>query len=58
MAQAISNSGADIESVDTPTKAQAGTEGFVEFKFTIKVKDLDQVNQIFMQCMPIRISVK
>ena len=46
MAQAISNSGADIESVDTPTKAQAGTEGFVEFKFTIKVKDLDQVNQI------------
>ena len=46
MAQAISNSGADIESVETPNKALAGTEGFVEFKFIIKVKDLAQINQI------------
>ncbi|SUA37254.1 guanosine-3',5'-bis(diphosphate) 3'-pyrophosphohydrolase [Neisseria mucosa] len=46
MAQAISNSGADIESVETPNKALAGTEGFVEFKFIIKVRDLAQINQI------------
>ena len=46
MAQAISNSGADIESVETPNKALAGTEDFVEFKFIIKVKDLAQINQI------------
>ena len=46
MAQAISNSGADIESVETPNKALAGTEGFVEFKFIIKVKDLAQISQI------------
>lgn len=42
-AQAISSSGADIESVDTPSSA---TEGFVEFRFIIKARDLDQVNQI------------
>ena len=42
-AQAISSSGADIESVDTPSSA---TEGFVEFRFIIKAKDLNQVNQI------------
>lgn len=46
MAQAISNSGADIESVETPNKALAGTEGFVEFNFIIKVRDLNQINQI------------
>lgn len=46
MAQAISNSGADIESVETPSRAQAGTEGFVEFRFLIKAKNLAQVNEI------------
>ena len=46
MAQAISNSGADIESVETPNKALAGTEGFDEFNFIIKVRDLNQINQI------------
>ncbi|HEZ3971806.1 TPA: bifunctional (p)ppGpp synthetase/guanosine-3',5'-bis(diphosphate) 3'-pyrophosphohydrolase, partial [Neisseria meningitidis] len=46
MAQAISDSGADIESVETPSKSQSGTEGFVEFKFLLKVKNLDQLNQI------------
>lgn len=46
MAQAISSSGADIESVDTPSRSQAGTEGFVEFGFIIKAKNLSQVNEI------------
>ncbi|WP_373754059.1 RelA/SpoT family protein [Neisseria weixii] len=46
MAQAISSSGADIESVNTPSSNRAGSEGFVEFGFIIKAKDLAQVNQI------------
>ena len=45
MAQAISTAGADIESVDTPSR-QDGTEGFIEFRFTLKTSDLAQVNQI------------
>ncbi|MCF7521613.1 bifunctional (p)ppGpp synthetase/guanosine-3',5'-bis(diphosphate) 3'-pyrophosphohydrolase [Neisseria sp. ZJ106] len=46
MAQAISGAGADISSVETPSKTQTGTEGFVEFLFMIKTKDLAQLNQI------------
>ncbi|QEY24907.1 RelA/SpoT family protein [Neisseria animalis] len=45
MAQAISGAGADIESVDTPSRL-AGTEGFIEFRFIIKAADLAQVQQI------------
>ncbi|WP_373761967.1 bifunctional (p)ppGpp synthetase/guanosine-3',5'-bis(diphosphate) 3'-pyrophosphohydrolase [Neisseria dentiae] len=45
MAQAISSSGADIESVETPQK-QPGTEGFIEFKFFLKVKNTEQLNDI------------
>ena len=46
MAQAISSSGADIESVDTPSRTQDGTEGFVEFRFIVKTADLEQLNRI------------
>ncbi|ASK27967.1 guanosine-3',5'-bis(diphosphate) 3'-pyrophosphohydrolase [Neisseria chenwenguii] len=46
MAQAISSAGADIASVETPSRAQAGTEGFVEFRFLVKAADLAQVNRI------------
>ena len=45
MAQAISSAGADIESVETPQK-QPGTEGFIEFKFFIKVSGTSQLNEI------------
>ncbi|STZ76027.1 RelA/SpoT family protein [Bergeriella denitrificans] len=45
MAQAISSAGADIESVDTPSR-QAGTEGFIEFRFMIKTADLQQLDRI------------
>ncbi|KLT72382.1 guanosine-3',5'-bis(diphosphate) 3'-pyrophosphohydrolase [Neisseria arctica] len=46
MAQAISGANADIESVETPSQKQAGTEGFIEFKFFIKTKNLEQLNEI------------
>lgn len=46
MAGAISEANADIESVETPSQKQAGTEGFIEFKFFIKTKNLDQLNEI------------
>ena len=46
MAQAMSGEGADIEAVDTPSQSQSGTEGFIEFKFRIKTKDLSQLNRI------------
>ena len=46
MAQAMSEQGADIEAVDTPSQSQSGTEGFIEFKFRIKTKDLKQLNSI------------
>ncbi len=39
MAQAISDSGADIESVETPSKSQSGTEDFVEFKSIIESQE-------------------
>ncbi|VEF01826.1 RelA/SpoT family protein [Neisseria canis] len=46
MAQALSGEGADIEAVETPSQSQAGIEGFIEFKFRIKTKDLAQLNRI------------
>ena len=46
MAGAISEANADIESVETPSQKQAGTEGFIEFKFFIKTKNLEQLNEI------------
>lgn len=46
MALAISEQGADIEAVETPSQSQSGTEGFIEFKFRIKTKDLSQLNNI------------
>ncbi|EGV34870.1 guanosine 3',5'-bis 3'-pyrophosphohydrolase [Neisseria weaveri LMG 5135] len=45
LAQAISGEGADIEFVET-TQRQAGTEGFIEFKFFIATTDLKQLNEI------------
>lgn len=45
IAQAISNSGADIESINTPHALNNG-DNFVEFKFMIKVTNLEQINQI------------
>lgn len=38
MAQIISAEGVNIESVETPSQKQAGTEGFIEFKFFLKIK--------------------
>lgn len=46
MALAMSEQGADIEAVETPSQSQSGTEGFIEFKFRIKTKDLSQLNNI------------
>ncbi|MDO4997679.1 MAG: bifunctional (p)ppGpp synthetase/guanosine-3',5'-bis(diphosphate) 3'-pyrophosphohydrolase [Neisseria sp.] len=46
MAQAMSGEGADIEAVETPSHSQSGTEGFIEFKFRIKTKNLEQLNRI------------
>lgn len=46
MAQAISSHGANIESVDTPSRKQDGVEGFIEFRFALQVKNLEQLNKI------------
>ena len=46
MAMAMSEQGADIEAVETPSQSQSGTEGFIEFKFRIKTQDLKQLNSI------------
>ncbi|MGF6148629.1 Bifunctional (p)ppGpp synthase/hydrolase SpoT [Kingella potus] len=46
MALAMSEQGADIEAVETPSQSRPGTEGFIEFKFRIKTKDLNQLNNI------------
>lgn len=46
MAQEISAAGGNITSVETPSKAQAGTEGFIEFRFNLNVKDLTQLQNI------------
>lgn len=46
MAQAISSAGGNITSVDTPSKLQAGTEGFIQFRFNLTVKNLSQLQHI------------
>ncbi len=46
MASAISDVGGNIASVDTLSKSQAGTEGFIEFRFNINVHDAEQLNRI------------
>ncbi|WP_373740553.1 bifunctional (p)ppGpp synthetase/guanosine-3',5'-bis(diphosphate) 3'-pyrophosphohydrolase [Neisseria sp.] len=45
IAQAISNGGADIESVDTPRKPD-GSEGFIEVRFLIKTAGTEQLGDI------------
>lgn len=49
MAQAISAYGANIESVDTPSKKQDGVEGFIEFRFALQVENLKQLTNIIRQ---------
>ncbi|XXG93688.1 bifunctional (p)ppGpp synthetase/guanosine-3',5'-bis(diphosphate) 3'-pyrophosphohydrolase [Neisseria sp. Ec49-e6-T10] len=46
IASSISNCEANIESVETPSGNQAGTEGFIEFEFKIQIVNLVQLNQI------------
>lgn len=48
MSKAISDGGGNIAAVDTVSKSQAtaGTEGFIEFAFTLNVKDSDQLTHI------------
>ena len=42
----ISNCGADIASVDTLSKSQSGTDGFVEFRFNLNVRDAAHLSTI------------
>lgn len=49
MTNAISTAGGNIAAVDTLSKSQAGTEGFIEFKFSLNVEDLTQLNNIIKQ---------
>lgn len=49
MTSAISAAGGNIAAVDTLSKSQAGTEGFIEFKFSLNIHDLAQLNQIITQ---------
>ena len=46
LAQTISEAGADIESVETPSQTQSGNDGFIDFKFFIRTKDIAQLNEI------------
>lgn len=46
IAQAISINGGDIKSVETTSKKLEGVDGFIEFRFVLHVKDLDQLNKI------------
>ena len=46
IAQAISTNGGDIKAVETTSKKLEGIEGFIEFRFVLHIKDLDQLNQI------------
>ncbi len=46
MASAISGTGGNIASVDTLSKSQAGTEGFIEFRFNVNVRDLAHLKAI------------
>ena len=46
LAATISEAGSNIASVDTLSKSQAGTDGFVEFRFNLNVRDLVHLQQI------------
>lgn len=46
MAAAISETGGNIASVDTLSKSQAGTEGFIEFRFNLNVRDAAHLQAI------------
>lgn len=46
MTTAISEAGGNIAAVDTLSKAQPGSEGFIEFRFNLNVYDLAQLNNI------------
>ncbi|MDO4434033.1 MAG: bifunctional (p)ppGpp synthetase/guanosine-3',5'-bis(diphosphate) 3'-pyrophosphohydrolase [Alysiella sp.] len=46
MTSAISAAGGNISAVDTLSKSQAGTEGFIEFRFSLNVYDLAQLQNI------------
>lgn len=46
MTSAISEAGGNIAAVETLSEAQAGSEGFVEFRFNLNVYDLTQLNNI------------
>ncbi|MDK4625091.1 bifunctional (p)ppGpp synthetase/guanosine-3',5'-bis(diphosphate) 3'-pyrophosphohydrolase [Kingella kingae] len=46
MASAISGTGGNIASMDTLSKSQAGTEGFIEFRFNVNVRDLAHLKAI------------
>lgn len=49
MTTAIAEAGGNIAAVDTLSKSQAGTEGFIEFRFSLNVRDLNQLNEIIAQ---------
>ena len=46
IANAFTGEGVNISAVDTPSKEQSGTEGFIEFKFSIETSGLEQLNRI------------
>ena len=46
MAATISETGGNIASVDTLSKSQAGTEGFIEFRFNLNVRDAAHLQAI------------
>ena len=54
LAQTMSAHGADIESVDTLSRQQAGDEGFIEFRFSLQVKNQPQLVKIIraLQSIP------
>lgn len=49
MTTAIAHAGGNIAAVDTLSQSQAGTEGFIEFKFSLNVKNLSQLTDIITQ---------
>ncbi len=54
MASAISAQRANIESVETPSDKEVGVEGFIEFRFRLQVRHLQQLEQIIqaLQSIP------
>lgn len=49
LAQVMSSNQADIESVETVNRKQAGGEGFIEFLFFLQVFDQNQLNKIMKE---------